>query len=126
MNTLRPLVWALTGEALHGADARDPDELSDVDDIDPDELSDLEAALAAAGWPRERLQRLRAQRLADELTWPFPVPAELLGDLGRAQFQALLQQAIADLGLRTTARPSRRTRLDAAEQRLQADRPPHW
>lgn len=110
MNIVSALARSLTGEELDIAG----------------EVGDLEDLLAREGWPAQRLSALRAERLAAEQPWPFPQTSGLPDGVGRAQFQALLRQAVDELGLRTVARPSGRTMLTSDERRLLADRPPHW
>ncbi|MDR0286004.1 MAG: hypothetical protein LBI33_14120 [Propionibacteriaceae bacterium] len=86
----------------------------------------LLAALAAAGWPAERLGSHARARWEVGLPWPHPLPPDSLGGIGAAQWYAGLQAVRTALGLEVEVRPpSRRTSLTADERRLLADVPPH-
>ncbi|GAB3711508.1 hypothetical protein GCM10028815_26900 [Mariniluteicoccus flavus] len=56
------------------------------------------------------------------------IPAHLTAGLGFAQLAAAERAARQELGVTglVAQAPSGRTRLDADERRLMADRPPHW
>ena len=86
----------------------------------------LVADLARLGWSRERIATLAHEQPAGG--WPFGVPDALRRGLGAAQLHAAIGGARTMLGLDvlTVLPPSRRTRLDADERRLQGDVPPHW
>lgn len=87
----------------------------------------LVSELAAAGFDADTLGGLRADRQAARESWPFPVPLEERRDLGFARFDAALAEAREALGLTGfTPRLQARRPLDRDEQRLSADRPPHW
>lgn len=92
-----------------------------------DSLEDLPGDLAKLGFDRTELIRLRSQRQEAQLPWPYPVPPDVLRNVGFARFDAALLQAREALGLTGLhpERPARRT-LTLDEQRLAADRPPHW
>ena len=110
------LAMALVGEELVLPEPGRPD----VGALLPD--------LAAAGWPADRIaEHARARALAEQ-AWPHPVPSALRAGCGAAQFHAAVATARAELGLTSlvTRAPSRRTRLDADEQRLLRDVPPHY
>lgn len=87
----------------------------------------LAEELAAQGYPPKRLAVLRQAAQAREERWPFPVPIDVLREVGFARFDAALARARAELGLTglisatTVQRPPGRD-----EQRLLAERPPHW
>lgn len=102
------LVLALTGEDLAPSNT-------------------VEETLEANGWDEARLQDLRSARQLTSQPWPFPVPVETLRELGFARFDAQLTAVRSQLGLDglASAKPAKRP-LDRDEQRLSADRPPHW
>lgn len=104
---------ALTGEELPLA-ASEPTALADE--------------LAACGWDALRLAELRRQRMTAREPWPFPVAVEEVRRFGFARFQAQLEELREVLGLsgRLDTAPARPRELDRDEQRLVADRPPHW
>lgn len=87
----------------------------------------LVTELAAHGWDTDRLQELRRSRQAAGLPWPFPIALEQIRNIGFARFDALLAAARRELQLHglvphlPASRPP-----DVDEQRLMADRPPHW
>lgn len=88
----------------------------------------LASELAACGWDEGRLTELRRQRMAAREPWPFPIAVEEVRRFGFARFHAQLAELREVLGLsgRLDAPPARPRRLDRDEQRLVADRPPHW
>ncbi|SHI51397.1 hypothetical protein SAMN02745244_00526 [Tessaracoccus bendigoensis DSM 12906] len=83
--------------------------------------------LAVAGFDADRLLALRAEAQIAQAPWPFPVPLDERRALGFARFDAALADARETLGL-TGLRPvsSAHRPLNRDEQRLEADRPPHW
>lgn len=87
----------------------------------------IEAELADLGFGRERLAALRLAKQEAEEPWPFPVSLDERRAIGFARFDAALAEARRLLGLDglRPARPAIRP-LDRDEQRLAADRPPHW
>lgn len=92
-----------------------------------DDPATLAVQLEAAGFGRERLSSLRAERQAGRLSWPFPVPVDELRGLGFARFDAALAEARESLGLAGLhSQPQASRPLDRDEQRLSAERPPHW
>jgi hypothetical protein len=102
------LAYALTGEWLPVRPAPTPDART------------LLAELTALGWSGERLAvAARGGR---------QVPPELMAGLGAAQFWAVLAQLRREIGAggAVPQAPTGRTRLTVEEQRLRADRPPHW
>lgn len=87
----------------------------------------MSAELVALGWDTERLGELRRARQGTREPWPFPVPLEDRRAVGFARFDALLAELRRELGLTgLAATPSARRPLDRDEQRLAAERPPHW
>lgn len=88
----------------------------------------LAAELAAHGWDPARLAELRRARMAAHEPWPFPVDVDSLREFGFARFSARLAELREVLGLsgRLEASPAPTRKLDRDEQRLVADRPPHW
>lgn len=109
------LGYALTGE------------VPDLPGVDAPDVTVLLAGLAAAGWTAERIATNARNRAEAELVWPYPVPVDLRAGCGPAQLAAALAAARADLGLATltTRSPSAPRRLDADEQRLLREVPPH-
>jgi hypothetical protein len=90
------------------------------------ESADVLAELAAVGWDRPRLARHAEATWSAGEPWPHPDPAALKA-FGAARWSAALADCRRRLGLETTPMPpSPRTRLDADERRLLADKPPHW
>lgn len=90
-------------------------------------VAELAEQLAAAGYTVEVLTELRGARQAAKLPWPFPVPLEERRAVGFARFDAALADARRVLGLAGLTGTLRVERpLDRDEQRLAADRPPHW
>ncbi len=93
----------------------------------PTGVASLAVDLAAAGVGVERLAQIRAQTQAVQGPWPFPVPLDERRALGFARFDAALDAARAELGLDgLNATLTARRPLNRDEQRLSADRPPHW
>ena len=109
------LAAALVGEELSLPEPGRPD------------VGVLLAGLAAVGWTAERVGAHARARVAAEQAWPHAVPPGLRAGCGAAQLHAALGSARTALGLAAleTRDPSRRTRLDADEQRLMRDVPPH-
>jgi hypothetical protein len=87
----------------------------------------LVADLAAIGWDADRIGDHARETAAAEQPWPHPVPAWLRQDCGAAQFHAALARTRVLLGLVTleTRPPSGRSRLNADEERLMREVPPH-
>ena len=87
----------------------------------------LVSDLAAEGFPPERLAALRAEAQEQQRAWPTPVAIDTLREIGFARFDAALAGARRQLGLDglIPAKPAQR-QLNRDEQRLAADRPPHW
>ncbi|MDO5677769.1 MAG: hypothetical protein Q4G35_09735 [Propionibacteriaceae bacterium] len=104
------LAQALTGEALA-----------------VESVAGLPEELAALGFTAQRLAAMRQAAQEAEEPWPFPVPLDVRREVGFARFDAALAEARQALGLTglVSARPAERP-LDRDEQRLVADRPPHW
>lgn len=92
------------------------------------DVTDLVGELAALGWDAPRLGELRRARMDSRLTWPFVVDVEVQRDFGFARFAARLAELREALGLtgKLDAAPPPARPLDRDEQRLAADRPPHW
>lgn len=90
-------------------------------------VESLAEDLAAQGYPAERLATLRHEAQEAERPWPFAVPLEVRRQVGFARFDAALARARAELGLTglIAAKPAERA-LTRDEERLLADRPPHW
>lgn len=87
----------------------------------------LVSELAQLGWDAERLADLRHQRQAAGLPWPFPVASAALAEVGFAVFHAKLDRLRELLGLTGLQQVPRAQRpWTADEQRLAAERPPHW
>jgi len=109
------LGFALTGEELELASP----ELPDIDA--------LLAALAEQGWTAERLAGHARETVDAERPWPHAVPNRLRSGCGPAQFHAALNRARAalDLVVLETRPPSARRRLNADEERLMREVPPH-
>jgi len=83
--------------------------------------------LARIGFDGATLGDLRRERQYAREPWPFEVPITDLRAVGFARFDAALAALRRDLGLTglEPATPAHR-RLNRDEQRLVADRPPHW
>lgn len=104
------MAFALTGERI---------------DVAPG--AGLADALAAAHLNPARLAAIRHAAQLEQRPWPFPVPLEERRALGFARFDAALAEARQLLGLDgLDPHLQARRPLDRDEQRLQADRPPHW
>ena len=90
-------------------------------------VASLPDDLARHGFTTARLAALRQGAQAAERPWPFHVPLEVRREVGFARFDAALAQARTALGLTglVSAKPAERP-LNRDEQRLAADRPPHW
>lgn len=88
----------------------------------------LAAELAAHGWGADRLAELRTARMAAHEPWPFPIGVEEVRRFGFARFTARLAELREVLGLsgRADRAPATSRKPDRDEQRLLADRPPHW
>lgn len=95
--------------------------------VEINSLDSLAQGLARAGFDAEKLARLRADRQAAQAPWPFAVAIDELRAVGFARFAAALADARTALGL-DGLRPTKGVdrRLNEDEQRLVADRPPHW
>lgn len=92
-----------------------------------DDPARLGAQLEALGFSPRRLRELRAARQAERAAWPFAVALEERLGLGFARFDAALAEARRELGLDGLHRELMAERgLNRDEQRLAADRPPHW
>lgn len=102
------LAYALTGARLPVTPARAPDPKA------------LLTELATFGWGSEQLAAVAGVAHA--------VPPDLMTGLGPAQFWAALAQLRREVGASGVVpqAPTRRTDLTAEEERLLADRPPHW
>ena len=87
----------------------------------------LAEELAEHGFTPERLAELRSGTQEAGEPWPFPVSLDERRGLGFARFDAALAEARKQLGLDGLHRTLQARRpLDREEQRLSADRPPHW
>ncbi len=108
--------YALVGEELSLAEPGRPDPARLVGD------------LADAGWDVGRIHAHASACTEAEQPWPHQIPAGLRRGCGAAQLHAALGQARALLELVAleTRGPSARTTLDADEQRLLRDVPPHY
>ncbi len=116
--TVSLLAYALTGERL----AIDEGEKAG-DELDATEVLDR---LRRAGWPKERIQAQAHQLWDQDQPWPHLVGPGDFGEIGAAQWYALLTQLRTALGLDTMPQPpSRRTTLSPDERRLLAEVPPH-
>lgn len=109
------LGYALTGEELALPESGRPDPAG------------LVSHLAEAGWTQLRIAELARASVAVEQPWPKQVPAGLRAGCGASQFAAALGAARELLGLTSleTRLPSARLRLNADEERLMRDVPPH-
>ncbi len=83
--------------------------------------------LAEAGWDEQRIGAHARLVIEAEQPWPHPVPAALRQGCGPAQFHAALARTRELLDLRTmeTRTPTSRQRLNADEERLMREVPPH-
>ena len=108
--------YALVGEELG---------LDEPGAPDPDRLV---VGLAAFGWDAARIAAHARAAIETEQPWPHRIPAGLREGCGAAQLHAALERtrALLDLVTLETRGPSTRTRLDADEQRLLRDVPPHY
>lgn len=108
--------YALVGEELPLAEPAQPDPAGLVED------------LARAGWDAGRIHAHARAVTAAEQPWPHPIPPRLREGCGAAQLYAALSRTRTLLEVATleTRVPSTRTRLDADEQRLLRDVPPHY
>lgn len=109
------LGWALTGEELAFPATDQPD------------VETLLAHLAGHGWTAKRIGAHARDTVAAEQVWPHPVPDRLRAGCGPAQFHAAVNRARAalDLVVLETRPPSARQHLNADEQRLMREVPPH-
>lgn len=109
------LGFALTGEEFELPATAQP------------EVDTLLAQLAEHGWTADRLGAHARDTAAAERPWPHQVPDRLRADCGPAQFHAALNRARSALGLVVleTRPPSVRQHLNADEQRLMREVPPH-
>lgn len=75
----------------------------------------------------DRLVGVAAERQAAGLSWPYPVPAELMAGIGFAQFAAALRTLQSTLGLSAfrAASPAPARPLTPDEERLLREVPPH-
>lgn len=87
----------------------------------------LAEELAARGFDGDRLREIRRARQETKQPWPHAVPIDTRREVGFARYDAALAEAREALGLTglEPARPAER-RLNRDEERLVADRPPHW
>ena len=87
----------------------------------------LAEELAGLGFDADRLRGMRHARQEARLPWPHAVPIDTRREVGFARYDAALAEAREALGLTglEPARPAER-RLNRDEERLVADRPPHW
>ncbi|MGJ3508750.1 hypothetical protein [Enemella sp. A6] len=121
--------YAALGLALTGHELDDPGPDPEQSHPGPPPTPhEVGAALTAAGFDRQRLARLVAERQAAELPWPFGVPAERRPGIGAAQFISVLRQVTDHLDVHAWqhAGPAPARPLTAEERRLAADVPPHW
>ena len=109
------LGYALTGSELELAEPGRPD---------PEALVE---GLTAGGWPAATVGDHARKRVEAELPWPHPVPITLRRGCGAAQFAAALRLAREMLHLTTleVRPPSGRSALNADEERLMREVPPH-
>lgn len=121
MNDPAPRWHAAIGYALVG------EELLLAEPAQPDPAR-LVADLVAAGWDAGQIRAYASAAAAAEQPWPHQIPARLRGGCGAAQLYAALgrTRALLDVVTLETRGPSARTRLDADEQRLLRDVPPHY
>jgi hypothetical protein len=87
----------------------------------------LLTSLTESGWSSERIASHARAVIGAERPWPHPVPTALRQGCGPAQFHAALTRVRELLDLRTweTRSPSDRQQLNADEQRLMREVPPH-
>lgn len=119
--TDRPRWHAAIGYALVG------EELPLPEPAQPDPAG-LVADLAAAGWDAGRIHAHATAAIEAKQPWPHPIPVGLRQGCGAAQLYAALgrTRALLDVVTLETRGPSRRTALNADEQRLLQDVPPHY
>lgn len=112
------------GESVELARALTGEELP----VPEGDIGSIVAELAALGWDAERLALVRRRRMEAREPWPFPIQVEALRQFGFARFDARLAELRAALGLsgQLGVAPAPARGLDRDEQRLAADRPPHW
>lgn len=108
--------YALVGEELSLAEPAQPDPAV------------LVADLAEAGWDAGRIHAHASAVTEAEQPWPHQIPLGLREGCGAAQLYAALgrTRVLLDVVTLETRVPSTRTRLDADEQRLLRDVPPHY
>ncbi|MCL2785121.1 MAG: hypothetical protein FWD55_06760 [Propionibacteriaceae bacterium] len=115
MAQLFPLLgFAFTGEVCDAGDACN-------------DVAGFLAALEECGWSRERIRQLAHDRWDREEPYPYPLPAQALGELESvAAWFAILGEVRCALGLDVVQlAPSKRTDFTADELRLMGDVPPH-
>jgi hypothetical protein len=107
--------YALTGEELDLTEPGRPD------------IDALVEELRTAGWPAERIRRYAVATVEAGRAWPGQIPGPLRVGCGAAQLAAAVGRAREQLGLVAleTRPPTGRTRLNADEQRLMREAPPH-
>ncbi len=110
------LAYALTGAEHQLPEPGNPDPAALVE------------ALAGLGWAAAELRRHALAEVGAERPWPHPVPADLRAGCGAAQFAAALGALRHLLGLSAldTRPPAPRRGLNADEQRLLREVPPHY
>lgn len=85
------------------------------------------ALLAEAGWDATAIREHAQAAIAEECVWPHPVPESLRAGCGAAQLHAatVTVRRLLDLQTLEVRPPTTRTRLNADEQRLMREVPPH-
>ncbi|MCW5952777.1 MAG: hypothetical protein KIT69_11025 [Propionibacteriaceae bacterium] len=108
--------YALVGEELPLAEPAQPDPARLVSD------------LVDAGWDAGRIRAHASAAVEAEQPWPHQIPVTLRRGCGAAQLAAALgrTRALLEVVALETRGPSARTALDADEQRLLRDVPPHY
>lgn len=88
----------------------------------------LVSQLAAAGWDAGRIAAHARATVEAEQPWPHRILFALRAGCGAAQLHAALgrTRALLDVVTLETRGPSGRTALNADEQRLLRDVPPHY
>ena len=88
----------------------------------------LVAELTVAGWDAGRIAEHALTLIEAEQPWPHRIPSALRAGCGAAQLAAALgrTRALLDVVTLETRAPSGRTALNADEQRLLRDVPPHY
>ena len=121
MTAAAPRWHAAIGYALVG------EELA-LDEPGAPDAALLVSQLAAAGWDAGRIAAHARATAEAEQPWPHRIPSPLRAGCGAAQLHAALGRARALLDVVTleTRGPSGRTALNADEQRLLRDVPPHY